>query len=80
MIKEFNELPAEIQERMLQEQERQGNPRNAKVFEEDIEAGVLRGGFTWEKSVEGLDFWLGIILEGDFTAFYERYPKAHNNN
>ena len=75
MIKEFNELPAEIQERMLQEQERQGNPRNAKVFEEDIEAGVLRGGFTWEKSVEGLDFWLGIILYGDFTAFYERYPK-----
>ena len=72
---EFKDLPVEIQRRMLDEQERQGNPRNAEVFKEDIEAGVLRGGFTWEKSVEGLDFWLEIILEGDFTAFYEKYPK-----
>jgi len=72
---EFKDLPKEIQERMLDEQVRQGNPRNAKVFEEDIEAGVLRGGFTWEKSVEGLDFWLEIILDGDFAAFYEKYSK-----
>ena len=43
---EFKDLPVEIQERMLDEQVRQGNPRNAEVFERDITATVPAGGFN----------------------------------
>jgi hypothetical protein len=73
---QFKDLPVEIQQRMLDEQERQGNPRNAEVFEKDIMAGARAGaGFFWAESVEGYAFWEKIIMNGDFTVFYEKYPK-----
>lgn len=74
MIK-FNDLPVEIQERMLDEQVRQGNPRCAEVFEEYITATPSDGGFVWAKSVDGYDFWNRIIENGDFSDFYAKYPK-----
>ena len=73
---EFKDLPVEIQERMLDEQVRQGNPRNAEVFEKDITTGSSTGGgFTWDYSVEGHAFWANIV-NGNFAIFYERYPKS----
>ena len=74
MIK-FKDLPVEIQERMLDEQERQGNKRDAEVFEENIMAASLKGGFAWADSVEGHVFWREIIGSGDFADFYKKYPK-----
>lgn len=67
---QFNDLPIEIQQRMLDEQEKQGYPRNAKVFKEDVTEG-----FSWDRSVEGFDFWEEIIRNGNFAVFYEKYPK-----
>jgi hypothetical protein len=72
---QFNDLPVEIQQRMLDEQVRQGNPRNAEVFKERVIADDRGGGFAWEDSEEGLDFWEKIILYGNFAVFYEKYPK-----
>jgi hypothetical protein len=74
---QFKDLPVEIQQRMLDEQERQGNPRNAEVFEKDIMAGARAGaGFFWVESVEGYAFWEKIIMNGDFSVFYAKYPKS----
>ena len=70
----FKDLPVEIQERMLDEQVRQGNPRNAEVFEKKTKADAQQGGFLWEQSVEGHDFWSKII-GGIIAVFYEKYPK-----
>ena len=72
---QFKDLPAEIQQRMLDEQERQGNPRNVEVFEADTSAPGRDGGFVWSKSVEGYAFWEKIIVDGDFSVFYAKYPK-----
>ena len=72
---QFKDLPVEIRKRMLDEQERQGNPRNAEVFKERVIADDRGGGFAWEDSEEGLDFWEKIILDGNFAVFYEKYPK-----
>src|SRR5690554_5238425 len=72
---QFKDLPVEIQERMLDEQVRQGNPRNAEVFEENASAGATVGGFYWTESAEGHIFWEEIILSGNFAIFYEKYPK-----
>lgn len=75
---DFKDLPIEIQQRMLDEQERQGNPRNAKVFEKAITACSSEGGFTWEQSEEGFDFWYKITTNGNLAVFYEKYPKEPN--
>ena len=72
---QFKDLPVEIQERMLDEQVRQGNPRNAEVFENNTIANTRMGGFTWSKSVDGYGFWDRIIGIGDFAVFYKKYPK-----
>jgi hypothetical protein len=71
----FKDLPIEIQQRMLDEQVRQGNPRNAEVFEADISAATAEGGFLWKESVDGYDFWDKIVFSGNFTEFYAKYPK-----
>lgn len=75
---QFKDLPIEIQQRMLDEQVRQGNPRNAKVFEKAITACSSEGGFTWEQSEERFDFWYKIIANGNLAVFYEKYPKESN--
>ena len=72
---QFKDLPVEIQERMLDEQERQGNERDAEVFEKEIMATPQEGGFLWAQSVEGFDFWNRIIENGDLAEFYKKYPK-----
>jgi len=72
---QFKDLPEEIQERMLDEQVRQGNTRDTEVFEVEASAGFPEGGFTWGDSIEGHVFWAEIILEGNLSVFYKKYPK-----
>ena len=67
---QFKDLPVEIQERMLDEQERQGYRRDAEEFKR-----LPIGGFVWSKSVEGYAFWSEIIIYANFAVFYEKYPK-----
>src|SRR5690554_522594 len=71
----FKNLPVEIQEKMLDEQVRRGNPRNAKVFEVNIAGPGREGGFNWAQSVDGYAFWEKIIRGGNLSVFYEKYPK-----
>lgn len=52
--------PPHVVECMLDEQERQGNPRNIAVFQNKADAGYFEGGFTWNKSVKGPMFWSNI--------------------
>lgn len=65
-------LPIEIVERMLIEQELQGNPRNVSVFEEFSGTNRYNGGFNW---YQDNDMWADILIRVDYTKFYEKYPK-----
>src|SRR5690606_37509340 len=75
---QFKDLPVEIQQRMLDEQVRQGNPRNTKVFEKTITACSSEGGFTWEQSEERFDFLYRIIINVNPAVCFEKYPKISN--
>jgi hypothetical protein len=66
---EFDKLPKEIQERMLECQVEQGNPRDADVFRDEIASG-----FRWDKTKEGLGFWNDVINK-NHNLFFEKYPK-----
>src|SRR5690554_4961878 len=72
---EFKDLPVEIQERMLAEQVRQGNKRDAEVFERYILAEARNGGFTWSSTDDGHNFWAETIRDGNFADFYKKYPN-----
>lgn len=71
----YDKLPLEIQERMLLEQEKQGNGRNPDTFRKNIRSGVSDEGFTWEETEDGFDFWEDILVERYFDVFFEKYPK-----
>lgn len=72
----WQDLPKEIQEEMLNEQERQGNKRDAGVFEKEIDAAKFNGGFDWHKHKSLTpDNWEQIVMKLNFAPFYEKFPK-----
>ena len=69
-------FPREIVERMLEYQVEQDNQRNISVFERDKNADKRQGGFTWENTLEGHDFWDRILLYGKLDTFFNKYTKT----
>lgn len=72
---EFDKLPKEIQERMLECQEEQANPRDADVFRDKIWASEYHGGFEWVQAIEGDNFWREVLEKNNHDLFFEKYPK-----
>jgi hypothetical protein len=73
----FKDLPIEIQNRMLDYQEAQGNNRDESVFIKDIWRISFRGGFDWHETIEGHDFWAEVIDEDNHKVFFEKYPTQN---
>ncbi len=67
---EFDKLPREIQERMLECQVEQWNTCDEDVFRNEI-----ANGFRWDKTIEGWDFWANVINKHNHKLFFEKYPK-----
>lgn len=74
-MKKWNELPVEIQEKMLERQEEQTGKRDTSVFEKNIQAYDSIGGFTWNDTIEGVIFWGDVIFCEKLDVFYGKYPK-----
>ncbi|MGL5732285.1 MAG: hypothetical protein ACRCX5_14345 [Bacteroidales bacterium] len=86
LIGELSGFPIEVVQRMVEEQMNQGNKADVSVFQNDKEAGSPIGGFYWDKSKEGGEFWCDIIVYECFNTFFSKYPKQskycnlyHNN-
>ena len=58
---EWKDLPIDIQNRMLDYQEEQGNKRDSSVFERYIETNSNFGGFDWDHTKEGFEYWYEIV-------------------
>lgn len=71
----WEQLPKEIQERMLDCQVEQGNPRDAKVFKKDVSSTKCLKGFDWEDTREYVDFWVEILIDGNIDHFYTVHQK-----
>jgi len=68
-------FPQAVVEKMLEEQERQGNKRDVSVFERSQTADKSEGGFDWASAeFEG---WADVMYSSNFTDFFEKYPKKH---
>ncbi len=68
-------FPQEVVEKMLSYQVAQGNLRNLSIFEEQKDLIRGSGGFDWEKTTEGVDFWDDVISDCKFNVFFKKYPK-----
>jgi hypothetical protein len=74
---QFDKLPFEIQERMLEEQVKQGNPRDLNAFRNSIQSEFK--GFSWDEAKEGGLFWMDILMDSNVETFFEKYPRNKSN-
>lgn len=77
---ELTEFPKEVVEKMLEYQVIQGNNRDVSVFEMYPCSSDYHGGFCWDKTPEGHNFWDSIIGCNNFETFFKKYPKSSENN
>lgn len=76
LIGSIENFPIEIVKKMMEEQVRQGNKANVKVFQKYRIADSRQGGFCWDRTDEGNAFWHDVIMCEDFDVFFEKYPKV----
>ena len=72
-IRELTGFPTEVIRAMLREQVIQGNARNVRVFQACKSCGALRGGFDWNATSQGFDFWERVVGKEDFAYFFKEY-------
>ena len=68
-------VPIEFVRKMVEEQVRQGNKADVSIFQECANRDKKHGGFEWEETEDGFEFWDMVVLYKEFDEFFEKYPK-----
>jgi hypothetical protein len=79
LIEDLENFPIEVVEKMLQKQYKQVNKMDITVFQKNNLSDIQHGGFRWEDTIEGHNFWNDVIHYKKFDRFFGRYPKLSNN-
>lgn len=75
LIGEIKDFPIEVVQKMIEMQVEQGNKADVTVFQKYNFNGKNNGGFDWEITIDGRDFWENIIRNKNFVLFFKKYPK-----
>ena len=78
LIGKIENFPIEVVQMMVDEQVRQGNKADVKVFQRRNFASD--SGFIWAGAVNGFDFWEEVIRYKNFDLFFSKYPKIQSAN
>ena len=79
LIGKLEGFPIEVVQRMVDYQVEQGNKDDINVFQKTNYLPSSSGGFTWDNTVEGFDFWDDVINGKEFDVFFKKYPKKEAN-
>ena len=72
-IRELTGFPTEIIRAMIREQIIQGNVSDVRVFQSFKSRDALHGGFDWNATSQGFDFWESVVGKEDFAYFFKKY-------
>ena len=72
-IRDLTGFPTEVIRAMLREQVIQGNTMNVKVFQSFKSRDAWNGGFDWNATSQGFDFWERVVGKEDFAYFFKKY-------
>ena len=75
---EIKGFPHKVVAMMMTEQFNQGNPPNLEVFEKNVKTPRADGGFSWDITPEGGDFWIEVISYKNWEVFDKKYPQTKN--
>lgn len=68
-INKISDLPSEILQLLFQRQLDAGNRDDIKVFDRRPTADSIQGGFLWENTPEGAEFW-DNFFSGRYYSYY----------
>lgn len=71
----IKDYPIEVVEKMIEHQVAQGNKPDVKAFYKYASNDAEDGGFNWNDTIEGVQFWDNVIGYNNFNVFFERYPR-----
>ncbi len=71
-------FPHRVVAMMMTEQFNQGNPPNLEVFEKNVKTPRGDGGFSWDITPEGGDFWIEVISYKNWEVFDKKYAQTKN--
>ena len=52
---------------------------NIGVFQDYVVSGRSDGGFYWDITSEGEDFWDDVIRNMNFELFFDVYPRKYES-
>lgn len=73
IVGEIEGFPIEVVHVMCERQLEQTGKVNPSVFTVDKQASCHEGGFHWESTLEGHEFWRNVIMDKDWSMFYDRF-------
>ena len=68
-------FPQPLLDVLCKYQQSQGNPVNPEIFFNDNCADKMAGGFDWDKTEEGDEWWYEVLVQCDYERFFERYNE-----
>lgn len=75
LIGDIKNFPIEVVQKMVDYQVEQGNRVDVTIFQKDSQSCDNEGGFWWDATKEGDDFWSEVIINHNFDLFFARYPS-----
>ena len=69
-------IPIEIVQKMVERQFEQTGKCDISVFQNHYSQCQEHGGFTWELSPEGDEFWRQILVGKKYEIFFYKYPET----
>ena len=73
-------FPIGVAVKMLEHQLSQTGKSDVGVFTNDIECDKKHGGFDWNDTEEGFEFWAEVIAEHRFDVFFGKHPDYKRYN
>ena len=79
LVGDIRNFPIEVVTKMVEYQVKQGGASNVSVFADKRTAAEIEGGFTWDNTEEGFEFWYNVIVRRDFNMFFQKFPKEEES-
>lgn len=67
---ELRGIPMEIIERVLECQYDLSGSMSLELLEIDV-----KDNFSYGSTIEGVDFWIEVLVDREYRVFFERYPE-----
>lgn len=77
LVGDIKGYPIEVVQKMVDCQIKQGNKPDVVTFQMNCFMSKFYGGFDWDETDEGADFWCNVIAHNNFDVFFKKYPKKY---